>query len=137
MTPTADTQVNGGAGAPKSAKPGQAQAKAKKRSAAPAKRRASRSSRRPSTLVGKAADFIAQSREPVGNAYQWASKAASRALPEAARRLPSQSKIQSIMEERPLVLGAIGLGIGALIGVMLPNALASGKPAARRPTRKR
>jgi len=56
---------------------------------------------------------------------EWASEGASRALPLAARRMPDQRMVQKLVDERPYMLGAIGLGIGAMIGLMLPSPLSS------------
>ena len=33
--------------------------------------------------------------------------------------------VQRLVDERPYMLGAIGLGIGAMIGLMLPGTLSS------------
>ena len=35
----------------------------------------------------------------------------------------SDRTVQKLVDERPYVLGAIGLGIGAIIGLMLPSPL--------------
>lgn len=50
---------------------------------------------------------------------------AGRAIPLAARSLPDQRMVQRLVDERPYMLGAIGLGIGAMIGLMLPGTLSS------------
>lgn len=50
---------------------------------------------------------------------------AGRAIPLATRSLPDQRMVQRLVDERPYMLGAIGLGIGAMIGLMLPGTLSS------------
>jgi len=50
---------------------------------------------------------------------------AGRAIPLASRSLPDQRMVQRLVDERPYMLGAIGLGIGAVIGLMLPGTLSS------------
>lgn len=50
---------------------------------------------------------------------------AGRAIPLATRSLPDQRMVQRLVDERPYMLGAIGLGIGAVIGLMLPGTLSS------------
>lgn len=50
---------------------------------------------------------------------------ADRAIPLAARGLGDQRMVQRLVDERPYMLGAIGLGIGAMIGLMLPGTLSS------------
>lgn len=39
--------------------------------------------------------------------------------------MPDQRMVQKFVDERPYVLGAIGLGLGAMIGLMLPSPLGS------------
>lgn len=66
-------------------------------------------------------------------AADWAVEGASRAIPLATRGLSDLRMVQRLADERPYMLGAIGLGIGALIGLMLPGTLSSmrGGSAAR------
>ena len=47
-------------------------------------------------------------------------RAIGRAIPLAARGFADQRMVQRLVDDRPYVLGAIGLGIGAMIGLMLP-----------------
>lgn len=46
-------------------------------------------------------------------------------MPLASRGFGDQRMVQRLVDERPYMLGAIGLGIGAIIGLMLPGTLAS------------
>lgn len=50
---------------------------------------------------------------------------AGRAIPLASRALPDHRMVQRLVDDRPYMLGAIGLGIGAIIGLMLPGTLSS------------
>lgn len=54
----------------------------------------------------------------------------ARILATAGRAMPLSSgggerMVQRLVDERPYMLGAIGLGIGAVIGLMLPGTLSS------------
>jgi len=39
--------------------------------------------------------------------------------------------VQRLVDERPYMLGALGLGIGAMIGLMLPSPLSMGGSSSR------
>ena len=82
----------------------------------------------------------------LGDAYTWAGEAGS-ALPRTARQLnlPDQKSLQTLIDEKPLILGAVGLGIGVVLGAMLPSVRRAGnfvsgqngnRPAARKSRRK-
>jgi hypothetical protein len=75
---------------------------------------------------------MSRGKRAIGGAYDWAADGASRALPRAARYLPDQRTMQSLFEDRPLLLGAIGLGLGAMIGMILPGLLMSGNASSAR-----
>ena len=70
-----------------------------------------------------AARFLTRAKSAIGDAYGWAGEATS-ALPKTMRDmgLPSQRSMRNLLEEKPLVLGALGLGIGVALGAMLPPA---------------
>lgn len=81
---------------------------------------------------GKAADGLTtklyrQGRNAVSSAYDSAAKAGARAtsaLPELPGNLHLRSRSQSLyhlMEERPLVMGAVGLGVGMVLAALLPS----------------
>lgn len=65
--------------------------------------------------------LLSRGKRAAGSAYEWAAEGAGRALPLAARRLPDQRMVQKLADERPYMLGVLGLGIGAMIGLMLPS----------------
>jgi hypothetical protein len=66
-------------------------------------------------------DLLSKGRRAIGDAYDWAQQKGQH-LPRAADfHLPDQRAIRNMVEERPLMLGAIGLGIGMVIGAMLPS----------------
>ena len=85
----------------------------------------SRSSRKSSgsSSSGIASRFLSRSRRAAGSALEWAAEGASRAVPLASRTMPDQRMVQRLADERPYMLGALGLGIGAMIGLMLPSPL--------------
>jgi hypothetical protein len=55
-------------------------------------------------------------------AYRWADDM-GRSVPKLARGLhmPSKASFNRIAETNPIVLGAVGLGIGVALGAMLPH----------------
>ena len=73
------------------------------------------------SYAGAATRLLSRGRKAAGDAYGWATEGAGRALPLAARRMPDQRMVQKLADERPYLLGAIGLGIGAMIGLLLPS----------------
>lgn len=94
----------------------------------------SAASRRPVKRAGKrtaapggyseaATRLLSRGAKAAGGAYEWAVEGAERAVPIAARHMPDQRTVQRLADERPYILGAIGLGIGAVIGLMLPTRL--------------
>ncbi|MCA3575361.1 MAG: hypothetical protein IOC86_15695 [Aestuariivirga sp.] len=46
--------------------------------------------------------------------------------------MPDQRMVQRLVDQRPYMLGALGLGIGAMIGLMLPSPLFSHSGASTR-----
>jgi hypothetical protein len=86
-----------------------------------------------------ASRLMSRGKQAIGGAYDWAADGAGRALPRAARHLPDQRTLQSVFEDRPILLGVIGLGVGAMIGMMLPRHRMGeySPPAKRRSSRKR
>lgn len=77
----------------------------------------SRSSRRSN---GVANTLMAGGRSALNQAYNLAGQAGN-AGSRAIRNMPDSRSLQTMMDERPLLLGAVGLGIGVLIGAMLPS----------------
>jgi hypothetical protein len=105
---------------------------------AAAKRRAAPKAERPSAAAGygdTAAKFIARGKSAFGDAYAWAEEAGS-AIPRRARNIgfPDQGAVQHYFADRPLVLGAVGLGLGMALGAMMPSVAGrrEAKPAAVR-----
>ena len=105
---------------------------------ASAKRSTAAAAKRSAPVAGygdAAAKFIAKGKTAFGDAYTWAEEAGS-ALPRRVRGmgLPNPNTVQHFLVERPLVLGAVGLGIGLALGAMMPSSIASW-PAAKNPRR--
>jgi hypothetical protein len=86
-----------------------------------------------------ASRLMSRGKRAVNGAYLWVADGAGRALPRAARHLPDQKTLQGVLEDRPFLLGVIGLGVGAMIGMMLPGHLVSAyaSPAPRLARRSR
>ncbi len=70
-----------------------------------------------------ASRFMSQGKQALGDAYGWASEGAGRAFPRASSYVRDHRNFRNLIEERPLMIGAIGLGLGAIIGMMLPSRL--------------
>ncbi len=134
--PTADgqTPTAGKSKLTRSHKPAKRKAAATSRSATKgaAKQRRTNGQQAAARYSAAASRLMTRSKEAIGGAYDWAAEGAGRALPRAARRLPDRRTLQSLLEERPFVLGAIGLGLGAMIGMMLPGRVMSGYSSSAR-----
>lgn len=68
-----------------------------------------------------------QGKDAASTVYETAALAgakASNALPDLPKNLNLRSRSQSLyqmMEERPLVMGAVGLGVGMVLAALLPS----------------
>ena len=102
--------------------------KRKAASRTPAKR-AARGKASAGNYSEAASKLMSRGMKAAGGAYEWAAEGAGRALPLAAAHMPDQRTVRRLADERPYVLGAIGLGIGAMIGLILPAILAGSAPA--------
>ena len=114
------------------------------RAATAAKRASRAATKRPlhkqSTLAGysdSAARLIARGKTAFSDAYAWAGEASS-ALPKTRRDLglPDQKSLKAMIDDKPLIIGAVGLGVGVALGSMLPT-LSQGKPAPTRSKRRK
>jgi hypothetical protein len=106
---------------------------------------AARIARKPKAAKPAAADgygetatrFVKRAKGAFGAAYAWAGEAGG-GLPATARRwgLGDTAAMQNRMADNPLVLGVMGLGIGAALGMMLAPS-GSARPPAPRKSRRR
>lgn len=90
------------------------------------KRKASKTGRKAGRTVtaqflqDNAGSALRRGRETLGRAYGWAHEAA-----ESAHlgniRMPRRSDIGHLAEANPLLLGAVGLGLGVAIGTLFPR----------------
>lgn len=113
--------------------------------AAPVKTGAARTTRKLKAAKRATADgygeaatrFVNKAKGAFGNAYAWAGEAGSE-LPATARRwgLTDATAMQTRMSDNPLMLGVVGLGIGAALGMMLPSAGRTTAPTRRKSRRK-
>jgi hypothetical protein len=87
-----------------------------------------------------AARFIGRAKSAFGDAYTWVGETGN-ALPKTARRigLPNQQSMQAFMDEKPLIIGAVGLGLGIALGAMLPmsGVIASTKRSTRKSSQRK
>ena len=96
-----------------------------------------------STFAGysdSAARLISRGKAAFGDAYAWAGEA-SHSLPRSTRDLglPDQKSLKAMIDDRPLTIGAVGLGIGVALGSMLPtvNLTGKAKPAPAKSARRK
>lgn len=77
--------------------------------------------------------FIAKSQQALSQLYGWADRK-GRQIPDTIKgmHLPDSKSLHALAEDKSLALGAVGLGIGVLIGAMLPMTAISGSTARRR-----
>src|SRR6476646_3446304 len=83
------------------------------------KRKPAKAGRRATTaqiLQDNAGSALRRGRETLGRAYGWANEAA-----EGHLRMPRRSDIGYLTEANPLLLGAVGLGLGVAIGTLFPR----------------
>ena len=88
------------------------------------------------TLQGYSASaqrLIKRGKAAFGEASAWAGKTAGE-LPKTARNIgvPDQQAVQTFMSERPLIVGAVGLGLGVVLGSMLPSGDSKPTPGRRK-----
>lgn len=90
------------------------------------KRKATKAGRRaPKTsatqlMQANAGSALRRGRDTIGRAYGWAYDAAEGAhLPHL--RMPRRSDIAHLTEANPLLLGAVGLGIGVALAALFPR----------------
>lgn len=87
-----------------------------------------------------ASRFIGRAKSAFGDAYTWVGETGN-ALPKTARRigLPNQQSMREFIDEKPLIVGAVGLGAGIALGAMLPMTRVSAptKRSARKSSRRK
>lgn len=78
--------------------------------------------RNSSPLRGAEKGFIARGKNVLGQVPNWASDAAG-AVPRSVRNLefPDAAFVQNFIRDKPLIVGALGLGLGAMAGALLPT----------------
>jgi hypothetical protein len=67
--------------------------------------------------------MLRQGRSVMNRAYSFAEEA-RRAMPRMPRvdlRLPRRSDFDALTDANPLVIGAIGLGLGVVLGTLMPQ----------------
>ena len=97
--------------------------KAPRRKTASAKRR---SARKVSSLAALNGNARAMIEKGASRAYRQGRRMAKRAYSAAGGairdvKLPDRHQLESFAEHNPLVLGAVGLGLGVVIGTLLPR----------------
>ena len=90
----------------------------------------------PNSFTGysqQAQDFFDRGKQALYTASNWAGETAKH-LPDTARKLnlPDQKAAMDFAEQRPLVVGAVGLGLGLVVGAMLPRMYSAPTPKRRK-----
>src|SRR5436190_6484661 len=111
-----------------------------KRASSPATKRGPKQQSNFAGYSDSASRLIARGKTAFGNAYAWAGEA-SHSLPRSTRDLGllDQRSLKAMIDDRPLIIGAVGLGIGVALGSMLPTVGSlthRAKPAASRKARR-
>lgn len=82
-------------------------------------------------LQDNAGNALRRGRETISRAYDWAHEATEGShLPHL--RMPRRSDIGALTDANPLLLGAVGLGLGVAIGTLFPRGLRRHASGARR-----
>lgn len=81
----------------------------------------------------QAQEFFDRGRTAFHAASDWAG-ATAKHLPAVARKLnlPDQKAAMDFAEQRPLVVGAVGLGLGLVVGALLPRMQSAPAPKRRK-----
>ena len=81
----------------------------------------------------QAREFLDRGKTALHAASDWAG-ATAKHLPDTARKLnlPDQKAAMEFAEQRPLVVGAVGLGIGLVVGALLPRMHSAPAPKRRK-----
>lgn len=68
-----------------------------------------------------AARFITRAKSALGDAYNWVGETGS-ALPKNARRIgfPDQRELATYIDKKPLIVGALGVGLGVVLATVVP-----------------
>ncbi len=73
-------------------------------------------------MQDNAGQALRRGRKSLGRVYDWAHEAGAGAH-LGALRMPRRSDITHLTEANPLLLGAVGLGLGVAIGSLFPHAM--------------
>lgn len=122
MTPNSETATNNQTSSPDKTRSMRGRKLPKSKAStrrAPKRTGRARSAAGGNSYIEAASRYLSQGRRAATSVSGWAADGARKALPLAKRHIPDQRQLQDIIENRPLVLGAIGLGIGAIVGLML------------------
>ena len=94
-------------------------------------RKAGRKTAKASTaqlLQDNAGMALRRGRDTLNRAYDWAHEAGNAHL--GSLRMPRRADISHLAEANPLLLGAVGLGLGVAIGTLFPRGMGRRRPAA-------
>ena len=100
------------------------------RSSKPSSRRSGTRSRASASRTSPTDRMLRQGRSVVNRAYSFAEEA-RRAMPRMPRmprvdlRMPRRSDFDALTDANPLVIGAIGLGLGVVLGTLMPQRVSS------------
>jgi len=78
-------------------------------------------------LQDNAGSALSRGRDTLSRAYDWAHEAAGNTR-LGNLRMPRRSDMRHLAETNPLILGAVGLGLGVAIGTLFPRGLGLRSP---------
>lgn len=118
-TVQSNTTANKG-GAPKKARSGKRKVASRARAANGRSRTRRARGASSNRSQGMTAQLYRQGRDMVSGAYETAAKA-GRSMPRSIGLRARGKSAYSMLEERPLVMGAVGIGVGMVLGALLPS----------------
>jgi hypothetical protein len=80
-------------------------------------------------LQDNAGMALRRGRDTLSRAYDWAHEAGNTGL--GSLRMPRRADISHLAEANPLLLGAVGLGLGVAIGTLFPRGMGRARPASK------
>lgn len=78
-------------------------------------------------LQDNAGMALRRGRDTLSRAYDWAHEAGNAHL--GSLRMPRRADISHLADANPLLLGAVGLGLGVAIGTLFPRGMGRRRPA--------
>jgi len=79
-------------------------------------------------------DIMENGKATLANIPRW-TRSVTRRLPRVDMDMTDATSLRNFVADKPLVVGAVGLGLGALVGALLPRRFGSRNTVSRRSSR--